>query len=77
MAFNPEALNPAIKFTNAHANQVKWIIGKGQWIYWTGCIGVTLYENGGEGQVQSQLSGQVKLEPGFELYLTGGQVKEE
>jgi hypothetical protein len=50
--------------------------GKGQWIYWKECIALTVYEDKGEGKIHSKLSGQVKLEPGVELYFVGGQVKE-
>jgi hypothetical protein len=55
---------------------VRWIEGNGQWVYWKGCDGLTVYENKGEGKVHEMLSGQVRLETGIELYLVGGQVKE-
>lgn len=76
MSFDPQDLDPAEDFSAVPTNTVKWVEGKGQWIYWKECIAVTVYEDKGEGKIHSKLSGQVKLEPGVELYFVGGQVKE-
>lgn len=57
-------------------NDVKWVEGKGQWVYWKGCSGLTVYENNSEGKVHDKLTGQVKLQSGIELYFVLGQVKE-
>jgi len=76
MAFEPEELDLIIVFTAANKNNVKWVVGNSQWVYWKGCRGLIVFENGGEGIVQDQLTGQIKLKSGVELYIVGGQVKE-
>jgi len=77
MAFNPVDLDPSIDFANVSKNTVTWVEGKDQWVYWKGCSGLTVYENNDEGTVRDELTGQVKLPNGIELYIVGGQVKQE
>lgn len=74
--FGPQDLNPAEDFSDVPTNTIKWVEGKGQWVYWKGCSALTFYENQGEGKVHRKLSGQVILQAGIELYIVGGQVKE-
>jgi len=81
MSFVPEVLDLTIKFTDADKNTVNWITGKGQLLRWRNCTGLTVYENGSVILVQTSrdeelLSGQKQLQPGIELYIVGGQVKE-
>jgi len=33
MAFDPEELDPTIDFTAVSKNNVKWVVGNGQWVY--------------------------------------------
>lgn len=75
MAFDPEDLDPTIDFTDVPTNKVKWVEGRGQWVYWKGCSGLTVHEKNGE-TVHDKLSGQIILQPGIELVFVKGQVKE-
>jgi hypothetical protein len=66
--------------TEVPNNDVKWIEGRDQCVYWKGC-NVTVYEKDNEGNVQtrkldSMPDGQGKVPSGVELYITQGKVKE-
>jgi len=46
MTFNPEELDTDIEFTEADNINFKLVEGKGQWVYWKGCNGLSSVENG-------------------------------
>jgi len=80
MAFDPKELDPTIDFTGVPKNDVRWIEGKGQWVYWRGC-NVTVYEKDSKGNEQTRKldrmpNGQGNIPSSVELYVTQGQVKE-
>ena len=75
--FDPGELDSSIDFSGISNNDVKWVEGNGQWVYWKECSGLTVFEKGKEGVKHDQLTGQVKLESGIELYFVGGKVKEK
>ncbi|KAF2194750.1 hypothetical protein K469DRAFT_706227 [Zopfia rhizophila CBS 207.26] len=76
MDFDPKDLDSKIDWAAVSTNKVKWVKGKDQWIYWKECSGLTVYESNSEGKVHDKLTGQVKLQPGIDLYFVGGKVKE-
>jgi len=80
MAFDPEELDPTIDFTAVPENTVKWVEGRGQWVYWKGC-NVTVYEKDSEGNEQARKlvgipDGQGMVPSGTQLYCFRGKVKE-
>ncbi len=69
-----------IDFTTVPNNTVRWVEGKGQWVYWKEC-NVTVYEKDSEGNKQAKtlnnhLTGQGMVPSGTQLYCFGGKVKE-
>jgi len=76
MTFDPEDLDPTVDFTEVLDVDVKWVEGNDQWVYWKGCSGLTVIENG-KATKNDHLTGQIKLQSGIELYFAGGKVKEE
>jgi len=77
MPFRPQALlDTDVKFTNADKIiGPKLVDGRGQWVYWTGCSGVTSRENGKKENHQES-EGKAIVEEGVDVYFTGGQVRE-
>jgi len=76
IAFEPAELDLTIDFAEVSANNVKWVVGNGQWVYWKDCNGLTVYVNKDDGKVHDKHTGQVQLQSGIELYIVGGKVKE-
>jgi len=83
MAFVPEevdlTVDLTVDFTTVPDNTVKWVQGKGQWVYWKGC-NVTVFEKDSEGnrreKVLDILTGRGMVSPGTQLYCFKGKVKE-
>jgi len=82
MAFQPSGLDSNIDFANIVTNTPKWVVGRGQCVYWKGC-NVTVVQKDSDGESKetplSQRDGQGTVPSGTELYLSGsgGKVKEE
>lgn len=76
MAFEPEPLTDDIQFTEDDKNKDVMVAeGKGQWVYWKDCIGVSYKENG-ENKIHNMNSGRVILQSGIQVYFAKGYVKE-
>ncbi len=71
-----------IDFADTVANTPKWVVGKGQCVYWKGC-NVTIIQKDSEGDSKETplylRDGQGTVPEGIELYLSGegGKVKEK
>ncbi|EPS29044.1 hypothetical protein PDE_03991 [Penicillium oxalicum 114-2] len=81
MTFQPEKLDPSENFDDVADNDVSWITGKGQWVYWLDCnITVFLRDGNGDkdnGTMCNQRAGQGIVPAGVELYCFGGKVKQK
>jgi len=77
MTFSPKALlDTDVEFTDADKiTQPKLVEGRGQWVYWKGCSGVTSRENGQKVN-HYESDGKAFVEWGVDVYFSGGQVKE-
>ncbi|KAF4627055.1 hypothetical protein G7Y89_g11105 [Cudoniella acicularis] len=77
LPFKPEDLEAEDDdFADVKNVDVKWVVGKDQWVKWKGCTGLTVIEDG-QKTPHDKLTGKVKLESGVELYFFEGKVKEK
>lgn len=77
-AFEPQDLT--IELTDDDANEIDWITGKGQMVYWKDCK-VTYFikdkkGNKDEGSKCSKTTGQIKVLEGIDIYCFGGKLRQ-
>jgi hypothetical protein len=77
MTFDPQDLRSHIVFTEADRNtDVKLVKGKNKWVDWKDCKAIS-YEENGEKQKHSKVTGSVVLGEGIAVLFAEGYVKEE
>jgi len=82
MAFESSDLDKSIDFEEVKSNTPKWVVGKGQCVYWKGCSVTVIQKDSEGGSKETPLprrDGQGTVPSGIELYLSGsgGKVKEQ
>lgn len=77
-AFKPDELK--IVLTDKDANEMEWITGKGQMVYWEDCK-ITFFvkdDNGkrDEGQKCTKTTGQIEVPASIDLFCSGGKLRQ-
>jgi len=79
MAFQVEKLDPTVEFGDDDNNDVEWVTGEGQWVYWRDCnITIIVKDSSGNKDTRTMCpdrSGQGQLPSGVDLYCFGGKLK--